>query len=441
MKTFSRTRMSAREFHHTPERLESRIAPAVIVSVLDLDGDGAADDIRIVGDVGKNIVTVQDNGANQLTISIDADGNGNTTGPKDLAPTNYLFSGDSVALDVKLGAGNDTLNYTTTGNLSASTRMLNADLGPGSNTFSFSTGAFNVLNSSRIGIDVTGGTAVDAVTVDFNEVRKSALTVSLALGRGNDTATVNSDKIDDGSSGDVGVDLGIGVNTLTVDLQEVGFGDRATVNVDVTGGVHKDTVTLNLHDDVGNGVTASALNFKADLGAGNDVFAANVDYQGNVFRVDDHSVASIAVKGGAGNDSLSVTGVGVGAAGTIKLDADSTFAIDLQGGAGNDIINVDLGKTDALELIGALRLRLAGGLGNDVLTAMVANNAVATGNYDLAVLGDQGNDQATFQVTNNGGTPTFGPTGKALLDGGLGTDILTNNSKPLSKATGFEQVI
>jgi len=93
MKTFSRSPMNAREFNHAVERLESRIAPAVLLTVLDLDGDGAVDDIRIVGDGLQNIVTIEDNGANQLTISIDADGNGNTTGPKDKAPTNFVFNG------------------------------------------------------------------------------------------------------------------------------------------------------------------------------------------------------------------------------------------------------------------------------------------------------------------------------------------------------------
>jgi hypothetical protein len=87
-----------------------------------------------------------------------------------------------------------------------------------------------------------------------------------------------------------------------------------------------------------------------------------------------------------------------------------------------------------------LRHRLAGGLGNDVLTAMLAHETDTTGNFALVALSDQGDDQATFQGTSNGGTPTFGPTGKALLDGGLGRDTLTNNSKPVSKATGFEQV-
>lgn len=440
IKTVSRTSVNGTcEFSHTVERLESRIAPAAVVSVLDLDGDGAADDIRITGDSNKNIVQIDDNGSNTLTVSIDADGNGDLTGPQDLAPTDYTFAGNTVAVEVKLGGGSDTLNYAVKGNLSTATRLLTADLGSGSNTFSFSTGTFDLLNTSRVGIDVTGGTSADSVTVDFDEVRKSLVTVGLSLGKGSDVATVNFDRIDDGSSVDLGADLGQGINTLTLDLQKVGFGDRGTVNADVTGGASTDNVTLNLHDDVGDGTKASLMTFKADLGAGNDSFAANIDYAGNVFRVDDHSVASIAVKGGAGTDNLSVKGVG--AAGTIRLDPDSRFVIDLQGGAGNDTITADLGKTDALELIGELRLRIDGGLGKDAIAAMVANNANSTGNYDIVVLGGQGADQATFQVTSSGGTPTFGPTGKALLDGGLGTDILTNNSKPLSTAAGFEQII
>ncbi len=440
-KTFSRhsANVRGREFNDNLERLESRIAPAVVLSIVDLDGDGAADDIRIVGDSHKNIVTIDDNGADTLTISIDADGNGDTTGKHDLAPTPFTFSSGSVAVEVKLGGGNDVLNYTVKGNLSASTRLLTADLGAGNNTFTFSTGTFDVFNTSRVGLDITGSTKTDTVTIDFDEVRKSVVTVSLNLGKGNDTAGVDFDRIDDGSSVDVVADLGSGTNTITLDLQEVGFGDRGTVNADVTGGSGKDTVTLNLHDDIGDGTKASSVSFKADLGGGNDVFTGNLDYAGYVFRVDDHSVASIVVKGGTGNDSLSVKGAG--ATGTIRLDPDSHLSIDLQGGAGNDTVSVDLGKTDAVELIGELRVRIDGGLGKDVLAALVAHNANSTGHYDLAVLGGQGDDQATFLVNSNVGTPTFGPTGKALFDGGLGQDILTNGSKPLSTVTGFEQII
>lgn len=425
--------------HDTPERLESRIAPAVVVSVIDLDGDGAVDDLRITGDSGKNLVHIEDNGTDTLTISIDADGNGDTTGKRDLAPTPFTFTGNSVALDVKLAGGNDALDYVVKGNLNAATRLLTADLGPGNNTATFSTGTFDVFNTSRIGLDFTGSTKADTLTVDFDEVRKSVVTVTAALGKGNDTATVDFDRIDDGSAVDLGVDLGAGINALTVDLQEVGFGDRGSVIADVTGGSGKDTVTLNLHDDVGDGTKASLVSFKADLGAGNDVFTGNLDYAGNVFRVDDHSVVAIAVKGGTGNDTLGVKGVG--ATGTIRLDPDARLAIDLQGGAGNDLLTADLGKTDALELMGELRVRIDGGLGKDVLAAMVAHNTNSTGSYDLAVLGGQGDDQATFQLTSSGGTPTYGATGKVQLDGGLGTDGLTDGAKPVSAISGFEQVV
>jgi hypothetical protein len=432
---------TARKFSRRPalEGLEDRSLPAVLLQVLDLDADGAADDVRIRGDAGRNVVQIQDNGANALTISIDANGDGDTTDPGDLAPTAFNFNGDSVALDVSLRGGNDVLNYTATGNYSASTRLLTADLGTGKNAFSFSTGASDVLNASRISLAVVGGTSRDAVSVDFDEVRKSDVTVGLSLGAGNDAASADFERIDDGASVDVDVDLGGGTNALTLDFQEVGFGDQGTVDVDVTGGARKDTVTLNLHDDVGNGVSASLLSFEADLGAGNDTFRGNLDLGSNVFRVDDHSVASIGVKGGAGNDSLSVEAVGVN--GTIKIDADAQLAIDLQGGAGNDSLGMDLILTDSLELIGEVRLRLDGGAGNDIILALLSNNPNTTGNHDVVILGGQGNDKVTFQVFNNGGAPTFGPTGKAVLDGGLGVDVLSNNSKPQSKATGFELVI
>ena len=59
----------------------------------------------------------------------------------------------------------------------------------------------------------------------------------------------------------------------------------------------------------------------------------------------------------------------------------------------------------------------------------------------MAIRGGAGNDTMAFNLVNNGGTPILGPTGKALLDGGLGTDTLTNAAKALSVGIGFELVI
>ena len=49
-KSFSLIPTDARKLHDTLECLESRIAPAVVLGVFDLDADGTVDDIRITGD-------------------------------------------------------------------------------------------------------------------------------------------------------------------------------------------------------------------------------------------------------------------------------------------------------------------------------------------------------------------------------------------------------
>lgn len=48
------------------ECLQARVMPAVVVT--QLDGDGAADDIRIVGDSANNVVTISDDAAGNLTV-------------------------------------------------------------------------------------------------------------------------------------------------------------------------------------------------------------------------------------------------------------------------------------------------------------------------------------------------------------------------------------
>jgi hypothetical protein len=83
-------------------------------------------------------------------------------------------------------------------------------------------------------------------------------------------------------------------------------------------------------------------------------------------------------------------------------------------------------------------VRMDGGLGSDGLTALLANNAATTGEYDVAIRGGAGTDTTAFSLVNNGGTPTLGPTGKAILDGGLGKDTLTNAAQALSVDIGFE---
>jgi hypothetical protein len=287
-------------------------------------------------------------------------------------------------------------------------------------------------------VDVAAGAGIDALNVSLDEVRASLVSVRANLGLGNDNATIALDRIDDKAAVDVDTSLGDGLNNLQIDLQDIGFGDRADVHVDIHGGAQKDTVSVNLHDDVGNGVARSSLQIDAELFGGKDSFTAGLDYTANVFRVDDHSLASIAVRGGNGDDSIGVQGVG--ATGTIRIDPDGLLDIDLKGGAGNDAVGVNLGKSDALEILGGVRVRLDGGIGNDSLSCLLANNAATTGGYDVTVLGSAGNDSTAFALPP-AGTPTFGPFGKIVLDGGRGLDTLTNANPASSWVHFFETVL
>lgn len=420
------------------ESLEGRVVPAVVVTQLDLDGDGATDDIRIVGDIGNNAVTILDNGTGLLSISVDANRDGDTTDPGELTNAAFNFDGNSGAIEISLGGGNDAVTYNLTGNLSGDARAISINLGGGNNSATVSAGANDILAGSRFDLEVTTGGGNDAVNLALDEVRASLVSVRADLGLGNDTATMAFDRIDDKSAVDLDVNLGDGLNSLQIDLQEIGFGDSADVHIDIHGGAQKDNVTVNLHDDIGDGTKRSSLQIDAELFAGKDTFTAGLDYAVNVFRVDDHSLASIAVRGGLGDDAIGVQGVG--AAGTIRIDPDGLLDIDLKGGAGNDTVGVNLGKTDALELLGDMRVRMDGGIGNDSLSCLLANNANATGKYDVAVLGSAGNDTVVFALPPSG-TPTFGPLGKILLDGGRGLDALTNSNPAASLAHFFEVVL
>jgi hypothetical protein len=421
------------------ECLQARVMPAVVVTQLDLDGDGASDDIRIVGDNAINKVSIQDNAAGVLTVSIDANGDGDFTDVGEKNGVNYLYSGNSVVFDVNLAANNDSFAYTLTNNVSAGMRTFAVDLGLGNDTFNFDATGKNFLAGSRLNLDVVGQAGIDTANINVGQVFASQASVQLDLGLGNDTSTVTFGRLDNKAVLDLDASLGVGTNSMTVDLSQIGFGDQANANVNITGGTGADTVTVNLHDDVGDGTKASALLINVALSDGNDSFTANMDYDKNVFRVDDHSVVSINVHGGAGNDTLIAQGSG--AAGTIRVDPDGLLDLNLKGDTGDDTVKVDFGKADAFELIGTVRAWIDGGAGNDKLTALFGNNANSTGQYDISVTGKGGDDQVTFGLTNNGGTPTYGTLGKAYLNGGIGIDVLTNGNAAVSSAIAFETIV
>lgn len=407
------------------EQLDQRLVPAVLLTPHDLDGDGGVDDIRIVGDAQHSTVSIQDDGTNKLLISIDANSNGSLLDKGDLQQQ-FTFTGNSVVVEVFLGAGKDTFNYTPTSTLGGDTRNFFVNLGSGNDTFNWNMNNNTINASSRIGVELWTGDGHDQANVTFGTISNAYVSMFANMGNHNDTYNLTLGPVDQKATVDVTTDLGHGNNLHKVSIDDVGKFDKAYVNMNILGGNHVDTVEVKLLDDVGDGQTASRLNLDVNLQNGNDLFEAILNAD---FRVDDHSQATLKVRGGNGNDQLTAKSDGNG---QLKLDADSLLGIDFDGGAGNDGLNVGIfpiiqGTT--LDLYGTMQVRMAGGAGNDKLLCLFANTNTSTGSYDIVLKGDAGNDQTQFGITNSGAAAiTLGPGAGVLIDGGQGQDQLTSSS-------------
>lgn len=420
------------------EQFDARIVPAVLLTKLDLDGDGAQDDIRIVGDGQNSFVSIMDDGAGKVHVHIDANGN-NVVDPGD-TDSDYTFSKNSIAFDIQLKGGKDTLGYGLSSALTGGTRSFSVDLGGGNDGILFQGGT--VQTGSHVDLTVNAGSGDDVVGIGWSSVNNSYVNVQTNMGSGNDNYTFLSGIVDSESTMYVKTDLGSGNDTNDVTVNSVGKFTHADLDMSIFGGAGNDTVNYHSVDDVGGGAghPSSHLGVNVDLGAGNDTFVGKMD--GNNFLVDDSSQASFVVKGGAGNDSLTMTRNG---SGPIRVDNGGMCIIDLDGGAGNDSVIADFSGGDAWQLQSAnasrLKIRLDGGAGNDTVNCLITNNSFTLGDFDIAMYGGAGNDSMWFATDNNGGSPTYGPTGKVLIDGGLGVDKLTNSNPAVTSFVGLEAVI
>jgi hypothetical protein len=72
------------------------------------------------------------------------------------------------------------------------------------------------------------------------------------------------------------------------------------------------------------------------------------------------------------------------------------------------------------------RVRVEGGSGPDTINVNLANAPTATFVWDVAIFGGSDMNNITFNGNNQmGGTPSFGPSGAVLIDGGLGESVAT----------------
>jgi hypothetical protein len=420
--------------------LGAKVVPAVLLQTFDLDGDGAADDVRITGDAGNNKVVFTDNGATSATVQIDANGDGDVTDAADKAQT-VNYSGDSFVVEANLGGGNDSFDYSVTAAFSASARSVTVDLGAGNDHFGWSTATFG-LSKSRVALDVIAGAGNDTGEIAFGgEATGSAISVRTDWGAGRDDYTLELTEIDIESAADVVTDLGGGTNTHEATIGGVGKNDVATLDMAVIGGSKADTVVVHMTDDIGlGGGKVSRACVTAELGAGDDSFA--VGFEQGDFLVDDLSQMIVSVRGGVGNDTLTARMDQGPSASPARLEPGAILAINLDGGAGKDTITTQFGvpNTWQFKTGGLMQLRLDGGTGDDYVAGLLANTADSIANYDVALRGGTGADTALFGLSNPGGTLSFGPAGGVILDGGPGLDVLTDQTPGFALKTGFETV-
>lgn len=424
--------------HSTIECLESRIAPAVIFQVGDFDGDGIAHDVFIKGSSAKERIIILDSSAG-TSIGIDADGNGDLTGPKDKALTPVGFSVQQF--EINLAGGNDSVQVTLSGNYTSAKSFI-VNLGPGNNEFQFLANGKSIL-SGGLRMDVTGGAGNDYLDLKFGTIQAS-VDITASLGGGVDgkleankivgPSMITLEGIHSGAHINADIDLGTGSNQFRTFFNgnALGsFGGLTFVNFNFTGSnssAQKDDVTVLLKNV--NLDTGANIRFGAQLGAGNDAFHAQFSETftfGNSLGTGANASLEFDVDGGAGNDLLEAIRTGTPQAFNIEGVVDFHF----RGGLGNDVLKVDLGTNVAAAQLKTMsdtsiyrivRVLLEGGAGHDTVGAAMANTAQGDFIYDLALFGGTGNDTLTFSGANNGGSVSFGAAAAVILDGGLGID-------------------
>lgn len=438
----------------TLETLETRLTPTVTFAVLDLDGDGA-NDLRITGGLeNTEIILTEDRAANELLLSLNKNGDFDFTDAGEFQNRTLVASdGFNIArgsIFASLGAGTDTINYDLqNGNLNGVSRAVEIDLGGGSDNFIFTTdknSQFNrITGGTNLTFDIEGGAGLDLIHFHFigssatdAVIDNSVVAITASGGAGNDSLLLNlrnsvggvsHTALDNNARFTVDATGGNGLDLFPTNVDGIGSAGQAVFDLHYTGGTDtagSDEAFIAFLGGIGN---ASQANVQADLQGGNDSFTARLVQGG--FNMDPGTLLRIRAYGQGGNDRLSLVSFSLISA---PMDIDGLLDVGLFGGVGADRIGVNFPTSAEFDIgaTGRVRLLAVGGAGNDTLgnrndaalaAITLSNTAGSTGVYDVIVQGNGGADRVDF-VLNNPGAVTFGPAGKILLDGGLGTDRL-----------------
>ncbi len=416
----------------TLETLEQRIVPAVTIQAgVDLDGDGANDDLRIIGGNEATIVRISDDGLGpaSLLLDVDKNGDGDFTDAGELENFVINLADDSCIIDLQLGGGNDQVGYELTDDLFGSIRHLSIDLGSGNDVLQINLSGHDVLFNSLLLVDVLAGAGNDQLGMIHGDISDSEIVLDAILGAGNDTLSAGASSPVNLSANAVlqtTVDLGTGTNIASLFFgYNVGTSSTASVDFDLIGGSGIDTIQAFAAFDIGNGTAASSVNLDFELGAGNDLLLLSLQK----LDVETNSSFDVRGSGGAGNDQIQM-----GVTGSTPSHLKGVAQFDLLGGLGNDELTAFFvaDPPNTLELDGQLRVNLLGQEGNDRIISALATLATSTGNFSLVVMGGAGADNVTAGVNLNAAPITLGRTGRMIVNGGNGLDSLLINGGSVS---------
>ncbi len=379
------------------ESLEIRIVPTVTIQAgVDLDADGNADDVRIIGGSEHTGVVITDEGVGTgtLKLSVDKNGDGDFTDAGELQNFVIAVADDGAIIDLQLGSGNDKVTYSLDDNLQASRRRLSIDLGSGNDQFIFNSGERAINQGAVMVVDLLMGSGNDQIGVYIDDLIDSEFIFDANTGTGNDYVVLDTigngfTLFDDDARLDFTLDLGTGSNTFENKLSaNIGASDRATVDLDLIGGSGVDKVAGVWALILGDGSSVSQVALTADLGAGNDEFSLENYY----LDVAVHSLIDTRISGGLGNDKFSMSTKGNEAS-----EIRGVAEYDFLGGAGLDTILIEW-NTAPIQVLGQIRFNLYGQEGADSITVFFAVAAGSNGNYSLVAMGGSGNDSTLLSL-------------------------------------------
>ena len=148
------------------------------------------------------------------------------------------------------------------------------------------------------------------------------------------------------------------------------------------------------------------LGFCANAGATGSIELAG-DVLEIVLPVGAGGLTSVNLLGGAGSDHITL-------AGSNHIAASGQSFVNIDGAAGDDLLSFSY---NGALVNGQFHLTTDGGIGNDVIVAILILDPRSTGTVDAQVLGGRGRDDLTLEIY---GCPEDHTT--ALIDGGDGID-------------------